>query len=42
MRLGNVWHMNNSRAKRGINTPVLFLIAGLGGFWATVAFLIFA
>jgi hypothetical protein len=42
MKPGNLWHMNNGRARRGVNTPVLLLIAGLGGFWATVAFLIFA
>jgi len=42
MKPGNFWHINNARARRGVNTPVLLLIAGLGGFWATVAFLIFA
>jgi len=28
--------------RRAVNTPVLLLIAGLGGFWVTVAFLVFA
>ena len=42
MKSGNIWHGNHRQCKREINKPVLYLIAGLGGFWATVAFFLFA
>ena len=42
MKLGNIRHLNYRQTKREVNKPVLFLIAGLGGFWAAVAFLVFA
>ena len=41
MKLGNPWHGNVRQERRGVNKPVLLLIAALGGFWATVAFLVF-
>ena len=41
MKSGNIWHGNHRQYKREINKPVLYLIAGLGGFWATVAFFLF-
>jgi hypothetical protein len=41
MKSENIWHGNPRQQKRVINKPVLFLIAGLGGFWATVAFYLF-
>ena len=42
MKPSNYWQISQGRARREINTPVILLIAGLGGFWATVAFLVFA
>jgi hypothetical protein len=42
MKLGNYGQFSQSHARREVNTPVLLLIAGLGGFWVTVAFLVFA
>jgi hypothetical protein len=41
MKIGNIWHGGHSNNRREINKPVLYLIAGLGGFWATVAFFLF-
>lgn len=42
MKPGNYWQFSQGQARREINTPVLLLIAGLGGFWVTIAFLVFA
>lgn len=42
MKPGNYWQFSQSHARRAVNTPVILLIAGLGGFWITVAFLVFA
>lgn len=42
MKPGNYWQFSQSHARREVNTPVILLIAGLGGFWITVAFLVFA
>jgi hypothetical protein len=42
MKPGNYWHFSQGHARREVNTPVILLIAGLGGFWITVAFLVFA
>ncbi|WP_283093258.1 hypothetical protein [Noviherbaspirillum sp. L7-7A] len=42
MKPGNYWQFSQSHARREVNTPVILLIAGLGGFWVTVAFLVFA
>jgi hypothetical protein len=42
MKLGNYWQFSQGHARREVNTPVILLIAGLGGFWVAVAFLVFA
>ena len=42
MKQGNYLQFSQSQARREVNTPVILLIAGLGGFWVTVAFLVFA
>jgi hypothetical protein len=42
MKPGNYWQWSQGQARRELNTPVLLLIAGLGGFWVTVALLVFA
>lgn len=42
MKLGNYWQFSQGHGRREVNTPVILLIAGLGGFWATIAFLVFA
>lgn len=42
MKPGNYWQFGHNQARREVNTPVILLIAGLGGFWVTVAFLVFA
>jgi hypothetical protein len=41
MKTENIWHGNHKQNRREVNKPILFLIAGLGGFWATVAFFLF-
>lgn len=41
MKMGHIGHANHRQHKREVNKPVLYLIAGLSGFWATVAFFLF-